>query len=289
MFPPYSSIVPIITPFQTDLSIDYVSLSKMIEWQIDQGSDGIVCFGTTGESPTLTFDEKLDLLKFILEITRGKIPVIANCGTNSTQESLNLTIACKELGADCGLTVVPYYNRPSERGCIEHFTKLSQVGLPLILYHIPSRTQVTLSFNVIEKILNLPNFIGIKECSGDLHLFAKLAKHFPSKNLFSGSDLTLLDEIKSGANGSIGAIANIIPKTWSNICKLAHVKPEEADEIFSPLLPALNAIYSETNPSGVKYALSLLGYCKNQLRLPMVTLSSEGEKKVALHSHLLKF
>ena len=202
MFNQYPSVVPLITPFTSEGEVDYKSLTQLIEWQIECGSSGIVCFGTTGESATLTNNEKLAILKHTLAVVQKRIPVIANCGTNSTKVSVDLTRECMKCGADGGLVVVPYYNKPSESGCVKHFSLISKVGLPLILYHIPSRTQLTLSFECIEKILNLPSFIGIKECSGNLSLFSQLAKHFPSKYLFSGSDLTLLDEIKSGANGS---------------------------------------------------------------------------------------
>ena len=289
MFKPFSSIVPIITPFTLTQDVDFDALSKMIEWQIEQGSKGIVCFGTTGEAATLNFEEKLAILKCTLNVVRKRVPVIANCGTNCTRSSIELTKACMQCGADGGLTIVPYYNKPSELGCIEHFSKLSEVGLPLILYHIPSRTQVTLSLNGIEKILNLPNFIGIKECSGNLSLITQLAKLFPNKHLLSGSDFTLLEEIKAGANGSIGAIANVIPNVWSEICKLGHVKPEQTHDIFSSIKPLLTALYSETNPSGIKYAASELGYCENQLRLPLIPLSKAGEESVALQAHLFKF
>lgn len=278
---PFSSLVPLITPFDESGRIDFDALAYLLDFHLFAGSAGFVCFGTTGESPTLEKAEKIEFLRFVVQRVKGRALIIANTGSNATAASVSFTKEVISLGADACMAVVPYYNRPTERGCVEHFRALAAVGLPLIVYHIPGRTQLTLSLDALCDILSLPHVIGIKECSRDFSLITALRRRFPSLALLSGSDEILIEEIRAGANGSIGAIANIIPRQWSEILATTATDLSAAIPLYQALRPLIQAAFSEVNPQGVKYATSLLGLNQNVFRLPLVPVLPKTEVKIA--------
>lgn len=270
-------LVPVVTPFTDSGEIDYFTYEYLIDLLIRQGVGGIVCFGTTGEVSTLSFEEKQQLLSRAIRISEKRVPIIANTGTNSTQTSVEFTLFAQSVGADAVLVITPYYNCPSQEGCKAHFFAISKCKIPWILYHIPKRTGVTLNFETIAEILSFPQAIGIKECSQNLDLFTQIKERFPEKWLFSGSDLMIIEEFKRGADGSIGAIGNVIPSQWKTLCMLAKQDINQALQLFNSLQGFIEAVYQEVNPSGVKFSLSEAGLCKNILRLPLLPVGAQTQ------------
>lgn len=271
------SIVALITPFQEDGSLDRKAYCELIEWHIQEGTDGFVCFGTTGEVPTLTKEEKLDLLRLCIDVASKKVPVIANTGTNDTRASKEFTQIAKEYGADGCLAVVPYYNRPTQEGCIQHFQQIADVGLDCILYHHPKRTGVTLTLGTIEKISQIPHVVAIKEASGNLELCSKIS-NLP---ILSGDDDYTLQLLKNGAVGSISVVANVLPgKHKEAVERTLKGDFAGAENVFSEVSSLCKALSMEINPQPVKYAVSLLKKCKPVWRLPMIAPSIEAKKKI---------
>lgn len=280
----HGSIVALITPFQEDGSLDRKAYCELIEWHIQEGTDGFVCFGTTGEVPTLTKEEKLDLLRLCIDVTSKKVPVIANTGTNDTRTSKEFTQIAKEYGADGCLAVVPYYNRPTQEGCIQHFQQIAEVGMDCVLYHHPKRTGVTLTLETIEKISQIPHVVAIKEASGDLELCSQIS-NLP---ILSGDDDCTFQLLKRGAVGSISVVANVLPcKHKEAIERVLKDDFEGAKKVFSELESLCRALSMEINPQPIKYAVSLLGKGKPVWRLPMIAPSSEVQKKI--EEEVLKF
>jgi 4-hydroxy-tetrahydrodipicolinate synthase len=273
---PGSSLVPIVTPFKESLEIDYEAFRRLLLFQLESGSDGIICFGTTGEGELLSHEEKLNLLKVAVDVVDSQIPVFASVSSPSTRHTVSLALEAKNLGANGLLCTPPFFVRPEKEGLLAHFSSLDQVGLPIILYHSPYRTGVTLSFEVLSKILSLENVIGIKECSGDLGLICDLSSSFRKKILFSGNDLHLFEELEQGIVASIPAIANIIPKEWKQIVSLKD------RSLYNQFLPLLKAVYKEVNPQGVKCALSKMGLISNYLRPPLTPASFETASAIQI-------
>lgn len=267
MFP--GSLTALVTPFHEDFSVDYDAFANLIEFQIEAGSDGIVVLGTTGEIMALTDEEKWKLVRLAIDRAKGRIPVIVNTGEASTAKSVANTKKAKEMGADGALVIVPYYVKPTETGIFLHFQELSRVGLPIILYHHPGRTGVRLCSITLAQIATLPNIAGIKDCSGDLSLAKELEVKCKSA-LHSGDDLLALDYLELGAEGACAVISNIIPQAWKCI-----VKNHDRD-LFQRYVPLMEAIYTEINPVGIKFALSLMGKCRATMRLPLLEPSMKN-------------
>jgi 4-hydroxy-tetrahydrodipicolinate synthase len=266
---PGSSLVPVVTPFKESLEIDYEAFKRLLLFQIESGSDGVICFGTTGEGELLSHEEKLTLFKVAMSVVDGRIPVFASVSSPSTHYTIALALEVKNLGASGLLCTPPFFVRPEKEGLLMHFSKLDKVGLPIILYHSPYRTGITLPFEVLNQILFLEKVIGVKECSGDLKLVRALSLFFEKKILFSGNDLHLFEEIKEGMQASIPAIGNIIPKEWKKIISF------QDNTLYNNFIPLLQAVYKEVNPQGIKSALSKMGLISNYLRLPLVPASLE--------------
>jgi 4-hydroxy-tetrahydrodipicolinate synthase len=279
------SIAALITPFQRDGSLDLQSFCRLIEWHLEQGTDGIVCFGTTGEVPTLTHEEKQLLLKTCVDVVGKKIPVIANTGTNDTKSSVMLTRMAKECGADACLAIVPYYNRPSQEGCIRHFQKIAEIGLDCIVYHHPKRTGVVLNFETVGRLLKIPFITGIKDASENL----QLAEQFSSCSFFSGVDELSLDILERGGAGAISVIANLLPKKHSEMLGMALENNfEAAKKIHAEFKGLYQALSVETNPQPIKYALSLLKKCLPVWRLPLIEPSVETKNQIEKEMKKLK-
>ena len=276
------SFVAIVTPMFKDGSIDYKSLHKLIDFHCHNGSDGIVIVGTSGESPTITFDEHTNLIKETINYTNNRIPVIAGTGANSTEEAIYLTKSAKELGAKAALIVAPYYNKPPQGGLYQHYKKINdEVQIPQILYNVPTRTCSDISNDTVIKLSKLENIIGIKDATGDLSRIEWLKNKVDNSFLFfSGDDSTSFEFLKKGGHGVISVTANIKPKEMSMMCKLADEKRfGEAEKINQTLDELHHILFIESNPIPVKYLLNKMGLIDSGIRLPLIQLSSEFHSK----------
>ncbi len=264
------SVAAIITPFIQDGEIDFGAFKELVDWHAEQGTDAIVCCGTTGEAPTLSSEEQMQIFKTALDVSKKRVPIIAGTGTYDTRKTVETTRKAKELGADGCLVVVPYYTRPTPEGCIAHYTEVSTVGLPMIVYHHPGRTGVSLSAEVLAEIGKLSSVVAIKEASGGLELIQEI-QQISDIPIFSGDDTIALAMMELGAVGVISIVANVIPKAWKEMIQsFLEGNIERARELNALYAPLAQAMVLETNPQCVKYALSLLGKCQPYLRLPLL-------------------
>jgi 4-hydroxy-tetrahydrodipicolinate synthase len=264
------SIVAIVTPFTQEGEVDFGAFKELVDWHADQGTDAIVCCGSTGEAPTLSSEEQLQIFKTALDVSKKRVPIIAGTGTYDTRKTVERTRKAKELGVDGCIAVVPYYNRPTPEGCIAHYTEVSKVGLPIIVYYHPGRTGVRLSAEVLAEIAKLPSVVAIKDCSGGLELIQEMQK-FSKIPIFSGDDPLTLAMMELGAVGGISVVANVIPKGWSEMIQsFLQGNKERARELNALYTPLFQAMELETNPQCIKYGVSLLGKCKPHLRLPLL-------------------
>ena len=271
--------VAIVTPFKKDSSIDFVSMGRVINHVIDGGVDYIVLMGTTGESVTLTLDEKSALTSFALESVDNRIPIIIGIGGNNTQEIINYIKQADLSGISGILSVAPYYNKPSQRGLFQHFKAIAACSsLPIILYNVPGRTASNISADTCLQLANeCENIVAIKEASGDLCQIMKIIKGKPEKfSLISGDDLLTIPIIAAGGNGVISVMANAFPSQCSMIVKHAlENKFDQARAIQFRFIEMVELLFKEGNPSGVKAALRIMNLCQDNLRLPLVPVSSQ--------------
>ena len=276
------SIVALITPFDNgDLSEDaYVQL---IDYHLKNGTNGIVPGGTTGESPTLSHNEHKKIIEIAVKECKGKIPVIAGTGSNSTDEAIELSKFAEKAGSDALLIVTPYYNKPTQEGLYQHYKKINDnVGIPIIIYNIPSRSVIDMSVNTMSKLYELKNIVGVKDATGDLSRVDQQFEAMGNKFIqLTGNDDNSLEFNKRGGVGSISVTANIAAKYCSEFQKACVGNFEKAKELDKILQPVHSAMFIESNPSPVKYAASLLGMCKPSVRLPLVEVKDETKKKVS--------
>lgn len=277
------SIVALITPFNAKEEIDFHALERLLAFQLQEGTDGLVLCGSTGEGSLLTKEEKQAVFAFALEKVGGKMALIANTGTSSTSESVQMTQEAKKMGMDGAIAMVPYYCRPSEEGVYRHFSEIAQVGLPLIAYHNPARSNVKLSAKGLAKVAKIPNVVAIKEASGDLELAAKVME-LTSCPLLSGDDIFTFVHMAIGFQGAISVIGNVLPEAWKEMidAALGHEGHAlvEARERFNRLAGLCRALGLETNPQTIKYAASVLGLCSSRLRLPLLEPAEETKRQV---------
>ena len=283
------SLVAIVTPMLEDGKLDLPRFRKLIDWHVEEGTDGIVVVGTTGESPTVDFDEHKELIRLAVQHARGRIPIIAGTGGNSTAEAIELTASAKENGATACLSVVPYYNKPTQEGMYRHFRKIAEsVDLPMILYNVPVRTVADLLNDTVLRLAEVPGIIGIKDATANLERGTDLLRRAPRGfAVYSGEDATALPLILCGGHGVISVTANVAPKVMHQMCAAALVGDvKKAREINLRLLPLHQRLFLETNPSPVKWALAEMGMIENGMRLPMVPLSEKFHQPVreALHA-----
>lgn len=272
----YGSIPALITPFKNKGSeIDFKALEKLVSWHIKEKSDALVIAGTTGEGPTYSDDEYQEVLETVLKASDELIAIIATSGTNSTKKSVERTKIAKKLGAAATLAIIPYYNKPNFTGIVKHFEEIAQVGLPVIVYHHPGRTGISLSARELATLHNIENIIAIKEASDDPSLTKEICSIYPQAQIFAGNDDLTLEVIKNGGVGGISVIANLLPNLWH---ELLH-NPEK-HEVYAQIKPVIEAINLEVNPQGIKCAMSYAGHCENILRLPMVPVSKETESQI---------
>ncbi len=274
------SLVAIATPMQADGALDLPALRKLIDLHIANGTSGIVVVGTTGESPTVSFDEHCLLIKTAVDHAGGRIPVVAGTGANSTSEAIELTQYARTVGAHCGLSVVPYYNKPSQEGLYQHFRAIAEkVDLPLLVYNVPGRTVADLGNDTLLRLAQIPGIVGIKDATSDLVRHVDLQRRLPkgkSFTLLSGNDDTALAYILLGGNGVISVTANVAPRAMADMCAAALAgRIAEAREINARLLPLHTKLFVEANPIPVKWALAAMGHMGPALRLPLTVLDAQ--------------
>jgi 4-hydroxy-tetrahydrodipicolinate synthase len=271
------SLVAIVTPMFEDGSLDVEGLRSLVDWHIAEGSDGIVIVGTTGESPTVSFDEHCQLIRVAVDQSAGRIPVIAGTGANSTSEAIELTRCAKAAGAQAGLSVVPYYNKPTQEGLYRHYKAIAEaVDLPLILYNVPGRTVADLSNDTALRLAEVPGIVGIKDATGSMERAADLLRRAPADfALYSGDDGSAMPFMLLGGHGVISVTANVAPKLMHQMCVAARAgNLQAAREINNLLLPLHSKLFVEANPIPVKWACAELGLIKHGLRLPLTALST---------------
>lgn len=277
------SLVALITPMTDDGAVDYVALTRLIELHVESGTHGIVSVGTTGESATLSVDEHLAIVEHTIKVANKRIPVIAGTGGNSTQEAIHLTRHAQSLGADAALSVVPYYNKPTQEGLYLHFKAIADaVPIAQILYNVPGRTVADMSNETIARLAVIDNIVGCKDATGDLKRGKALVDTCGHQlTILSGDDSTALEYMKLGARGDVSVTANVAPKLMSDMCAAALAGDFVlADQLNSKLRGLHAKLFIESNPIPVKYAVSKMGYTANKLRLPLTSLSAEFEAQV---------
>ena len=285
------SNVALITPFKND-KLDTENYLKLINFHIDNGTDGLVPAGTTGESPTLTHDEHQTVIELCVQEAKGKIPIIAGTGSNSTEEAVALTKHAEKAGADGALVVTPYYNKPTQEGLYQHYKAINDnTSLPIIIYNIPSRCVIDMTVDTMAKLFELKNIAGVKDATGDLkRLDETIKKLGPDFIQLTGEDGLAFEFNKRGGVGIISVTANIAPKLCSEMQKYSKSKSDneikEAERIDQLLQPLHKSLFIESNPAPVKYAAKLLGLCDDAIRLPLVKITKETQEKVkkALYS-----
>ncbi len=279
------SNVALITPFK-DNKLDVESYIKLIHFHLNNGTNGLVPAGTTGESPTLNHDEHQKVIELCIKEAKGKIPVIAGTGSNSTAEAISLTKHAEKVGADGVLVVTPYYNKPTQEGLYRHYKAINDnTSLPIIIYNIPSRCVIDMSVDTMARLFELKNIAGVKDATGDLNrLDQQLKTMGPEFILLTGEDGLAFEFNKRGGVGCISVTANIAPKLCSEMQKHSKSKSnneiKEAEKIDQMLQPLHKALFIESNPAPVKYAAKILGLCDDEIRLPLVNIKKETQDEV---------
>ena len=276
------SITALITPFKKG-AVDEKAYQDFIEWQIREGSHGLVPCGTTGESPTLSHDEHNRVIELCVEVAKGRVPVIAGTGSNSTAEAIQLTQHAKKTGADAALVVTPYYNKPTQEGMLQHYLAIANaVDLPIIIYNIPGRSVIDMSIETMAKLAEHTNIVGVKDATNDLMRPVRSRLAFGEDFChLSGEDGTAVAFLAQGGNGCISVTANIAPRLCAQLQDAWHLGAY--DDVFrlrDILTPVHDAMFVETNPTPVKFAASLLGKCDPEVRLPMVPLSMKSKARI---------
>ena len=274
----------IITPFDEDMNVDYQSLKKFTRFQVDEGINALIVLGTTGEAPTINEDERKKIIETVVNEVNGEIPVIAGTGTNDTKKVVELNKSAEKLKVDGLLIVNPYYNKGTQQSLIEHYKYISErTDLPILLYNVPSRTGMNILPETAVTISEqCKNVIGIKEASGNISQISKLfALRKPGFHVYSGNDDQALPVMAYGGSGVISVFSNVFPKQMTELTvSLLKNDMETARSLNNKYLKFMNALFAETSPTPVKYAVSLLGYCKNILRLPLTKASPDTERLI---------
>ncbi len=279
----HGSMVALVTPMHADGSIDEAAYARFINWQIAEGTQGIIPVGTTGESPTLSHDEHKRVVEIAIETAAGRVPVIAGAGSNSTAEAIGLASHAKKAGADAVLVVTPYYNKPTQEGLYRHYTAIADAAdIPIIIYNIPGRSVIDMSVETMARLAKHKNIVGVKDATANLtrplHTARACGADFAQ---LSGEDHTAVAYLASGGHGCISVTANVAPRLCAemhNAWAAGDVK--QAMAIQTRLVPLHDAMFVESNPGPVKYAVSLLGYGTNTARLPMAPVAEATEQKV---------
>ena len=284
-FQPITGSIPaMVTPMLEDGSVDYASLRKLIDWHIAEGTDCIGVVGTTGESPTVNVEEHREIIRVSVEQAKGRVPIMAGCGANSTSEAIELAKFAKSVGADCQLQVVPYYNKPTQEGLYQHFKAIAEAvpDLPVILYNVPGRSVADMQHETVLRLAQVPGIVGIKEATGNIERAQWLIRDLPKEfAVYSGDDPSAVALMLCGGKGNVSVTANVAPRLMHELCVAAmagHV--QKAMEIQFKLMPMHKNLFVEANPIPVKWAMARMGLCGGTLRLPMTELSKSQQPVV---------
>ena len=284
-FQPITGSIPaMVTPMLEDGSVDYASLRKLIDWHIAEGTDCIGVVGTTGESPTVNVEEHREIIRVSVEQAKGRVPIMAGCGANSTAEAIELAKFAKSVGADCQLQVVPYYNKPTQEGLYQHFKAIAEAvpDLPVILYNVPGRSVADMQHETVLRLAQVPGIVGIKEATGNIERAQWLIRDLPKEfAVYSGDDPSAVALMLCGGKGNVSVTANVAPRLMHELCVAAmagHV--QKAMEIQFKLMPMHKNLFVEASPIPVKWAMARMGLCGGTLRLPMTELSKSQQPVV---------
>ena len=283
MKPIVGSIVALVTPMQEDGSVDYDGLRSLIDWHIAEGTDCIGVVGTTGESPTVSVQEHCEIIRVAVAHAAGRLPIMAGAGANSTREAIELSRFAKEVGADCTLQVVPYYNKPSQEGIYQHFKAIAEaVDLPVVLYNVPGRTVADMLPETALRLAQVPGVVGIKEATGNVERAAQLIKQAPAGfSIYSGDDGTAVALMLLGGHGNVSVTANVAPRLMHEMCMAAiGGNLALARQIHLRLLGLHKQLFCEPSPAPTKWAMSRLGRCRPTVRLPITPLTAAGQALV---------
>jgi 4-hydroxy-tetrahydrodipicolinate synthase len=283
MKPIVGSIVALVTPMQEDGSVDYDALRRLIDWHIAEGTDCIGVVGTTGESPTVSVEEHCEIIRVSVQHAAGRVPIMAGTGGNSTAEAIELSRFAKKVGADCTLSVVPYYNKPSQDGIYQHFRAIAgAVDIPMFLYNVPGRTVADMQPETTLRLAQVPGIVGIKEASGDIERACWLIKHAPKGfAIYSGDDSTAVALMLLGGHGNVSVTANVAPRAMHELCRAALAgQVREATALHFKLLALHKHLFVESSPAPTKWAMSRLGLCGAALRLPITPITPASQALV---------
>jgi 4-hydroxy-tetrahydrodipicolinate synthase len=283
MKPIVGSIVALVTPMQADGSVDYDALRRLIDWHLAEGTDCIGVVGTTGESPTVSVDEHCEIIRVAVEHAKGRVPIMAGAGANSTAEAIELSKFAKKVGADCTLQVVPYYNKPSQEGIYRHFKAIAEaVDIPVVLYNVPGRTVADMQPETTLRLAEVPGIVGVKEATGNIERACWLIKQAPEHfAIYSGDDGTAVALMLLGGKGNVSVTANVAPRLMHELCIAAiEGNVKRATQIHLQLLPLHKQLFCEPSPAPTKWAMAKLGLIGNHLRLPILPLTPAGEASV---------
>jgi 4-hydroxy-tetrahydrodipicolinate synthase len=284
MTPITGSIVALVTPMHDDGSVDYAALRKLVDWHIQEGTDCIGVVGTTGESPTVDVEEHREIIRVAVEQARGRVPIMAGCGANSTLEAIELAKYAQKVGADCQLQVVPYYNKPTQEGMYRHFKAIAEAtgDLPTVLYNVPGRTVGDMLHDTVLRLAQVPGIVGIKEATGNIERAQWLISEAPkSFSIYSGDDPTAVALMLCGGDGNISVTANVAPRLMHDLCVAAVAgDAKRAMEIQRKLMPLHKNLFVEANPIPVKWAMARMGLMGGAMRLPMTPLTPSYEPVV---------
>ena len=284
-FQPITGSIPaMVTPMLEDGSVDYASLRKLIDWHIAEGTDCIGVVGTTGESPTVNVEEHREIIRVSVEQAKGRVPIMAGCGANSTAEAIELAKFAKSVGADCQLQVVPYYNKPTQEGLYQHFKAIAEAvpDLPVILYNVPGRSVADMQHETVLRLAQVPGIVGIKEATGNIERAQWLIRDLPKEfAVYSGDDPSAVALMLCGGKGNVSVTANVAPRLMHELCVAAMAGDvQKAMEIQFKLMPMHKNLFVEANPIPVKWAMARMGLCGGTLRLPMTELSKSQQPVV---------
>jgi 4-hydroxy-tetrahydrodipicolinate synthase len=283
MNPIIGSIVALVTPFQADGSVDYAGLKRLVDWHIAEGTDCICVVGTTGESPTVSVEEHCEIIRVAVAHAAGRVPIMAGTGGNATREAIELARFAKDVGADCTLQVVPYYNKPSQEGLYRHFRAIAEaVDIPMVLYNVPSRTVADMQHETVLRLAQVPGIVGIKEATGSIERAGWLIKQAPASfAVYSGDDSTAVALMLLGGKGNVSVTANVAPRLMHDLCMAAiEGDVRRATALHMKLLPLHRQLFCEPSPAPTKWALAQLGRCTAYVRLPILPLSEAGQALV---------
>lgn len=284
MKPIVGSIVALVTPMREDGGVDEAALRRLIDWHVAEGTDCIGVVGTTGESPTVSVQEHCEIIRIAVEHTAGRVPVMAGAGGNATAEAIELSRYAKQVGADCTLQVVPYYNRPSQEGIYRHFRAVAEaVDIPVVLYNVPGRTVADMQPETVLRLAQVPGIVGIKEASGDIGRASWLIKQLPKGfSIYSGDDSTAVALMLLGGHGNVSVTANVAPRLMHELCMAAiEGDARRASALHMRLLPMHKQLFCEPSPAPTKWAMARLGLCGPDVRLPILPLTDAGQALVA--------